>query len=246
MPARKYRLLVENPDVLSSEDVNSIRVRVRAQSNVTLATPGATIDGVTMAAGQEFMADQQSSATEDGAYVWNGASVAATRSLKMPTGSKVGGMIVSVKEGTDGNKAFLVTNDETADIVGTNGITLAASTTSGGTTSAGSSHGHTFTGTAPTAAEVDATSGTGWATSGQVVTTSENFTATLNQYAGCWFLGATKTPCLIVSHPAVTGAPLVLTVTGAAPSTAAEAFRVLKAPTPVGTNATESSHTHTT
>ena len=42
MPDRKYRLLVENPDVLPAEDVNSIRVRVRAQSNVTLATPGAT------------------------------------------------------------------------------------------------------------------------------------------------------------------------------------------------------------
>ena len=99
-----------------------------------------------------------------------------------------------------------------------------------------------FTGTAPTAAATELTSGTGWSTSGQVVTTTDTFTATLNQYAGCWFLGATKSPCLIVSHPAVTGAALALTVYGAAPATTAEGFKILRAPTPAGSVA---SHTHT-
>ena len=125
MPARKYRLLVENPDVLPVEDVNSVRVRVRAQGNITLSAPGSTIDGVTMAAGQEFMADQQSTPTEDGVYVWTGAATPATRSLKMPVGARVGGCIVAVKAGTDDNKVFIVTNDETADIIGTNGLALA-------------------------------------------------------------------------------------------------------------------------
>lgn len=114
----------------------------------------------------------------------------------------------------------------------------------GGTTAAGSSHNHVFTGTAPTAAETDATTGTGFATAGQVVTTTGNFTATLNQYAGCWLLAATQTPSLIVSHAAVTGAPLVLTVYGLAPMTDAGTFRILRAPTPAGTNAAEATHTH--
>jgi len=108
----------------------------------------------------------------------------------------------------------------------------------GGTTAATAP---AFTGTAPTTATADIVTGTGYATAGQVVTTTSNFTATLNQYANCWLITATKAPCLIVSHPAVTGAPLVLTVIGAAPATAAEAFRILGAPTPAGTVA---SHTH--
>lgn len=114
-----------------------------------------------------------------------------------------------------------------------------------GSSAAGSSHTHTFTGTAPTAAATELTSGTGWSTSGQVVTTTETtFTATLNQYAGCWLLGATKTPCVIVSHPAVTGGALALTVYGEAPATTAEGFKIYRAPTPAGTNAGEASHTH--
>lgn len=116
--------------------------------------------------------------------------------------------------------------------------------TIGGSTAAGSSHGHAFTGTASTAAEINAFTGTGYTTAGQVVTTSDNQTMTLNQCAGMWLITATKAPCLIASNTAVTGAPAVLTVFGAAPSTTAEAYRILKSPTPVGTNAAEATHTH--
>jgi len=217
MPARKYRLLVENPDVLPAEDVNSVRVRVRAQGNVTLSAPGATVDGVAMAAGQEFMADQQSTPTEDGAYVWTGAATPATRSLKMPVGAKVGGMLVSIKEGTDGNKIALITNDETADIIGTNGLTVALSPTSGGSTAA--------SGAAPVANATPALSGTGYTTSGQVVTTTSTHTVTLNQYAGYLFSGPTGL-AVILSHPAATGAAVAFTVAGAAPATDAGAYGV--------------------
>ena len=99
-----------------------------------------------------------------------------------------------------------------------------------------------ITGTAPTVAETELTSGTGFATAGQVTTTTGNFTAALNLYAGCWFIGATTPPAYIVSHPAVTGAPLVLTLYGAAPATDAGTFKILRAPTPAATNA---AHTHT-
>lgn len=217
MPTRKYRLLVTNPDVLPAEDVNSVRVRVRAQANVTLAAPGATVDGVTMAADQEFMADLQSTPTEDGVYVWNGAAVPATRSLKMPVDAKVGGMIISIKEGTDGNKFGVVTNDETADIVGTNGLTLALTPASGGSTAA--------SGAAPVANATPALTGTGYTTSGQVVTTTSTHTVTLNQYAGYLFAGPTGL-AVILSHPAATGAAVAFTVAGAAPITDAGAYKV--------------------
>lgn len=87
-------------------------------------------------------------------------------------------------------------------------------------------------GAAPSAALTEALSGTGFATSGQTVTTTENFTAAANAYAGCWLVGAAKTPCVIASHPAVTAAPLAFTVYGAAPTTDAGTFKVYRAATP--------------
>lgn len=140
------------------------------------------------------------------------------------------GEAVSVKaaQTITGDKTF--TGDTTLS-----GAVTAPSATTGATAPA-------FTGTAPTTAAASLVTGTGFSTSGQVVTSTTNFTATLNQYANCWLITATQAPCLIVSNTAVSGAPLVLTVFGLAPTTAAEAFRILRAPTPDGSVA---SHTHT-
>ena len=78
-------------------------------------------------------------------------------------------------------------------------------------------------------------SGTGFATAGQVVTTTDNQTMTLNQCANMWLITATQAPCLIVSNTAVSGAPAVLTVYGLAPTTDAGTYKILTAPTPAGT-----------
>lgn len=114
----------------------------------------------------------------------------------------------------------------------------------GGTTAAGSAHTHAFTGDASTTATAEAFTGTGFATAGQVVTTTDNQTMTLNQCAGMWLITASQAPCLIVSNTAVTGAPAVLTVYGLAPTTNGETYKILRAPTPAGSNANESAHTH--
>lgn len=84
----------------------------------------------------------------------------------------------------------------------------------------------------PSTAATDALTGTGFATAAQVVTTTESFTVSLNQYAGCWLLAQGLPPCLIVSHPAAAAAPVAFTVFGPAPATAAVAFKVLKGPVP--------------
>ncbi|MFA5895903.1 MAG: hypothetical protein WC985_03250 [Thermoplasmata archaeon] len=81
-----------------------------------------------------------------------------------------------------------------------------------------------------TTGEINHATGTGFSTAGQVVTTSDNQTLALNECAGMWLITATKAPCLIVSHPACAAAPLVATVFGLAPVTAAEAYRILRAP----------------
>lgn len=80
-------------------------------------------------------------------------------------------------------------------------------------------------------------SGTGYTTAGQVVTTTDNQTMTLNQCAGMWLIAdalASTAPVLIVSNTAVTGAPAVLTVIGTAPATDAGTYKIVKNIIPTG------------
>jgi hypothetical protein len=101
---------------------------VRAQGNITLSGPGATIDGITMGSGDRFLADQQSTAAEDGIYIWNGATSAATRAADLPAAAEARGTAVFVEEGTDADDGFVCTNDDGADVVGTDGLTFVAFT----------------------------------------------------------------------------------------------------------------------
>lgn len=105
-------------------------------------------------------------------------------------------------------------------------------------TGTGTADAQTFTGSASAlnlASPVFA--GTGYTTAGQVTTTTDNQTMTLNQCAGMWLIGntASEAPALIVSNTAVTGAPAVLTCIGTPPVTDAGGYKIV-ATTPVGTN----------
>ena len=53
--------------------------RVATQSNVSIASPGATIDAITMVANDRVLVRSQSTQTENGIYIWNGAAVPMTR-----------------------------------------------------------------------------------------------------------------------------------------------------------------------
>lgn len=76
-------------------------VRVSTQANLNLASPGATIDGITMASQDRFLVRSQSTASENGIYIWNGASTAATRALDASTFAELEQAVVTVEEGTD-------------------------------------------------------------------------------------------------------------------------------------------------
>ena len=54
--------------------------RVGTQSNINLSSPGATVDGVTMASQDRVLVRNQSTQSENGIYVWNGSAVAMTDS----------------------------------------------------------------------------------------------------------------------------------------------------------------------
>lgn len=167
-----------------------------------------------------------------------GGVALATSGTPAPLGSASRG------SGTTAARSDHVHAMPTAAAGGTGAVT--GVTASGGTgsvtgsTDAGSSHTHAGVAFNPAVAQI--ITGTGFATAGQVITTTGPFVAAANDYAGAMFLSATGTPCIVVSHPEAAAGPLVLTVFGAAPATAADAWKLYRAPTPVV--AAENAHTH--
>lgn len=74
--------------------------RVATQSNLNLSSPGSTIDGITMASQDRVLVRAQSTASENGIYVWNGSAVAMTRALDASTFAELEQAVTTVEEGT--------------------------------------------------------------------------------------------------------------------------------------------------
>ena len=75
-------------------------VRVSTQANLNLSSPGATIDGITMASQDRVLVRSQTTASQNGIYIWNGAAVAMTRSLDATTFAELEQAVTTVEEGT--------------------------------------------------------------------------------------------------------------------------------------------------
>jgi len=76
-------------------------VRVASTTNITIATPPASIDGVTLAEGDRVLLKNQTTGSENGIYVFNGESSAMTRASDFDTSAEaVPSCIVPVQEGT--------------------------------------------------------------------------------------------------------------------------------------------------
>jgi hypothetical protein len=94
----------------------NVSVRAVAPGNINLAAPGAALDGVTMVNGQTFLAPLQTTGSQNGIYVFNGAAAAATRLAGFTAYDAHAGVLVVVQEGTLGkDRVYLCT----ADIGGT-------------------------------------------------------------------------------------------------------------------------------
>lgn len=86
-------------------------VRVITTTNVNLASPGATLDGVAMQAGDRFLAAGQTDHSTDGIYVWNGAAAAATRAADADTFAELqDGAVTFVQQGTNANTTWAQIN----------------------------------------------------------------------------------------------------------------------------------------
>lgn len=108
---------------LFNQDIKG-SLRVATFSNVTIASPGAAIDGVTLTAGNRVGLFGQSTASQNGLYVFNGAAVPMTRTTDADSNAEVTSqLVVSVEEGTYANKTFRL---ETPDPItlGTTALTF--------------------------------------------------------------------------------------------------------------------------
>ena len=94
--------------------------RVATQSNINLASPGATIDGITMVSQDRVLVRNQSTQSQNGIYVWNGSATALTRSLDASTFAELEQAIITVEEGTDAGTTWRQT--QINGIIDTNNV----------------------------------------------------------------------------------------------------------------------------
>lgn len=95
-------------------------VRAASTANVTLASPGETLDGVALAAGDRLLLKHQTAGADNGLYVWTASESPLARTTDADTaGDLVPGAAVSVTEGaTNADKVFIVVSDA-AIVIGT-------------------------------------------------------------------------------------------------------------------------------
>ena len=100
-------------------------VRVASTGNVSLSAPGAAIDSVNMVAGNRTLLKNQTTASENGVYIWNGASAAMTRANDGQQGALNAGAAFYVEEGaTNADTSWTLTTDNPIT-VGTTSLTFA-------------------------------------------------------------------------------------------------------------------------
>lgn len=95
--------------------------RVAATAQVTIASPPSTIDGVSLATGDRVLLTGQTTASQNGVYVWNGTGTAMSRATDTLS---PGGMWV-VTEGTANADTLWEIKTDGAITVGTTSILIA-------------------------------------------------------------------------------------------------------------------------
>jgi hypothetical protein len=126
-------LTVNGAPVLTGPTDWKESVRAASTANINLSAPGASIDGVAMSAGNRFLAKDQSTGSQNGIYVWNGAAVAATRATDADTSAEVtSGLGVEVEEGTaNADKRFRL-NTNNPIVLGTTALVFGEVSGGGG------------------------------------------------------------------------------------------------------------------
>jgi hypothetical protein len=132
-------------DLVTGLDVKG-SVRVASTGNVAISSPGASIDGITLANGNRVLLKDQSIASQNGIYVFNGSGSAMTRSTDADASGEVtAGLYVWVEDGTtNADSGWILITDGTiildttalaftqfsgsASVIAGNGLTKTGST----------------------------------------------------------------------------------------------------------------------
>lgn len=89
-------------------------VRAASTGNVTLATPGTTLDGVTLVSGDRVLLKDQTTASQNGVYVWTGSAAALTRATDTDSTAELRNATVMVSEGTtNADRSYTQTTEVT-------------------------------------------------------------------------------------------------------------------------------------
>lgn len=111
------------------------RVRAKSTGDITIASPGTTIDGVVLSLGDRVALADQSTGTEDGVYVFDTDTTPMTRAADFAVGAAVAACPVFVSEGTVNNDTqHIFSNNTGSDVVGTDDLVLVDITGTGALT----------------------------------------------------------------------------------------------------------------
>lgn len=102
-------------------------VRVATTANLNLSSPGASIDSVSLSSGDRVLVKDQSTASQNGIYVWNGSTSAMTRASDADSVTKLnGGAFVFVEEGnTYATTGWVLQSPGAGYVLGTTALTWA-------------------------------------------------------------------------------------------------------------------------
>lgn len=98
----------------AAANVNTLKGAVRAAvtTNVNIAAPGTTLDGLTAANGDIFLLTGQTTGSQNGPYVFNGSAAAMTRALNWDVQAEtVVGSYWIVTGGTSADRFAILSND---------------------------------------------------------------------------------------------------------------------------------------
>lgn len=100
-------------------------VLAASTGNVSLASPGTTLDGVTLTNPSRVLLKDQTAQAENGIYVWTASGSALTRALDADSWAELTGSTVTVQQGTvNADRVYRVTADE-GGTLGTTAVTFA-------------------------------------------------------------------------------------------------------------------------
>lgn len=106
--------------------------RAASTANVSTSSPGASLDGVTLTAGDRILLKDQSTASQNGIYIWAAAASALTRAADADSAADFAyGFLTYVREGTVNGAKYFVFTTSAAVTLGSTSLTFSGVSSSG-------------------------------------------------------------------------------------------------------------------